>query len=99
MPRKTAEIEKASKLFKSFTGHSAIELGKMSVPATPKTVLVIGELVAVEYETVRGVGKKQYRHDFKKHARPLLCSSVDGHLYILGGEYTFTKLGIVDKPR
>lgn len=58
----------------------------------------IGQVDGILYTTVRDNEIESYIHKFKKSSRPLLASSFDGkQLYILGGGYTFTNRGIVDK--
>ena len=102
MARKPANVpdhvRQAAKLFKSFTGHEGEILGKIDLPANPKSLICIGELVDVGYITVRDGKRERYRHEFKSSARPLVTVSFDGRqLFILGGEYSFTDRGIDDK--
>ena len=72
-----------------------IETHKVSLP---DVALLVGHLDGVMYTTVRDGKKEKYIHRFKLKSRPLLITSHDGtQLIILGGEYDFTELGIVDR--
>ena len=96
-PSKYAKVTKAIDLFKRFRGQDPeyIETHKITYP---DVALVIGYLDFVGYTTVRDSKTESYIHRFKKSARPLLVSSHDGQqLLILGGEFDFTELGIVDR--
>jgi len=58
----------------------------------------IGTCDGVLYTTMRDGVKESYIHKFRKKSRPLLVSSHDGkQIMILGGGYSFTERGIVDK--
>lgn len=60
-------------------------------------MMAIGIVNAVEYDTKRAGKVEYYRHEFTGKSRPLLASSWDGkQLYLLGGNYNFTDVGIVD---
>lgn len=90
-------IERASLLYERFTGHSPEVIGKVRVPSIPKVVAVIGECDGVMYTTVRDGVKEKYMHRFRASDKPLLCTSPDGKtLMLIGGDYDFTELGIVD---
>jgi hypothetical protein len=104
VPPSSAMVEGAAKLFRDFTGHeprvTKVATREMTKPfmSGDNPVLAFGELLAVEYETVRDGKTERYRHAFRKQSRPLIAASHDGKsLYILGGEYEFTDRGIVDK--
>lgn len=91
------KIQKAIDLFQRFRGHDPEYLDSVNFPV-PEVCLLVGELDGVLYTTVRDGVKESYIHKFKKSSRPLLATSYDGkQLYILGGGYTFTDAGIVDK--
>ena len=92
-----SEVDKAANLFRDFSGEYPEGLQSVKLPV-PKTGLVIGELDAVDYTTVRDGKTERYRHSFKKSSRPHLAASHDGKsLHVLGGEYEFTERGIEDK--
>jgi hypothetical protein len=61
-------------------------------------VFAVGNILALEYETVRDGEYEKYRHAFRSKSRPLLAATFDGkQLVIVGGQYLFTERGIVDK--
>ena len=96
----------AAELFKEFTGHdahaeragdAARELGLPIRRGGEIPLVAFGELLAVEYETIRDGVTERYRHAFRKSSRPLLAARHDGErIYIVGGRYRFTDRGIVD---
>lgn len=96
---KRADIARASKLIEDFSGHKARELGHVEFPKNPGVAVAIGNVIGISYETKRDGVVERYYHKFtRKHSRPLLVTSQDGkQLYLLGGAYDFTELGIVDR--
>lgn len=92
-----ARVAKAARRFQRFTGHRAE--GAQLVPYNvPREVLAVGNILAIEYETVRDGEYEKYRHTFRARSRPLLAATFDGkQLVIVGGAYRFTERGIVDK--
>lgn len=99
VPRlKSTQIRKASELYKDFSGHDGDEIEYTEKPVIPDAMMVIGELEAVIYSTVRDDEHERYIHKFRVSSRPLICVSPDGdQLFIVGGRYEFTDRGIVDK--
>lgn len=96
-PSKYSRVTKAIDLFRRFRGQEPEYLETHRV-TLPDVALVIGHLDGLLYTTVRDGKTEKYVHKFKKTARPLLITSHDGQqLIILGGEYDFTELGIVDR--
>lgn len=98
-PRATrSERGRAADLVERFKGHDAEVLARVTIPDTPSTLAVIGELDGVLYTTQRDGQIEKYVHRFERVAdKPLLCVSPDGlTLYIVGGRYVFTDRGIVD---
>lgn len=96
-PGKRSRLYAAIDLFKRFRGTDPeyIETHKINMP---EVALLIGHLDGVLYTTIRDGVTEKYVHKFKLKSRPLLCTSHDGtQLIILGGEYDFTELGIVDR--
>lgn len=84
-------------LYQQFTGMNPESISRVDV-RLPQSALVIGNLVAVMYETVRDGKVERYKHTFRARSRPLLAASSDGKsLLILGGGFQFTDRGIVDK--
>ena len=92
------EIEAAADLYERFSGHDAVELGRVRVNPMPKVGVAIGEVDGILYSTVRDGVLEKYIHKFHKADRPLFVVSPDGKtLFLLGGNYTFTERGIVDR--
>lgn len=94
---KQRELKAAVELFHKFreAPPRRVRLAHFKVP---KVCLVIGEMDFVGYTTTHARKRVRYRHDFRRAARPLLCSSADGRqLLIFGGNYDFTRDGIVDR--
>lgn len=103
------DVKQAIDRWRRFSGHDGKVVARIAdagrrvrgLTDAQKVVLIpIGTLDFVGYTTKRDGKIESYKHDFAKHARPLLATSHDGHaLYILGGEYRFTARGIVDRKR
>lgn len=95
---KKVQIRNASKLYSDFTGHDANEYEMVDKPIIPDVMLLVGDLDFIGYTTVRDGKTEKYIHKFKKNCRPHFTVSHDGkQLFMLGGSYDFTELGIVDK--
>lgn len=91
------DLHKGAALYEDFTGHDAEEMGMFDLGPIPKVAVVVGELEAVIYNTVRDGKHERYIHKFKARARPMFAVSPDGRqLLLLGGDYDFTERGIVD---
>lgn len=92
------ETRKAAALYQRFTGHLADEGVRVKVPPPVKVGVCIGDLDGVLYTTVRDGRVEKYIHKFAKADKPLFVVSPDGkQLLLIGGRYTFTERGIVDK--
>lgn len=92
------EVRQAVKLYENFSGEEGDEIARVAAPKVPKVALAIGPVLMIGYETVRDGVREKYVHRFAQHARPLLVASHDGRsVFLLGGAYTFTDRGIVDK--
>jgi len=64
----------------------------------PAVAVAIGEVDGILYSTVRDGKLEKYIHKFHKADRPLFVVSPEGKtLFLLGGNYTFTERGIVDR--
>jgi len=95
---KKVQIRNASKLYSDFTGHEATEYEMVDKPVIHDVMLLVGDVDGILYTTVRDGKTEKYIHKFKAASRPLFTVSHDGkQLYMLGGSYDFTELGIVDK--
>lgn len=91
-----ANLARAQKLYRDFTGAQGTEVVKMELPKNPREGLVFGELLVIGYRSMRD--GKPYAHEFRKSSRPLLVASHDGkQIVIVGGRYIFTDRGIEDK--
>jgi len=94
------EIQKAASRYERFTGHDAENVGHIEIPPLPKVAASIGECDGIMYTTIRDGREERYIHEFKGDAKPLLCVTPDGkQILLVGGKYTFTERGIVDKRR
>jgi hypothetical protein len=92
------QIEKARDLYERFSGHDAVELGRVKIPPLPAVGVAIGQVDGILYSTIRDGVLEKYIHKFRKSDRPLFVVSPDGKvLYLLGGNYNFTERGIVDE--
>lgn len=95
---RNAAIKRGASLYERFSGHEVEIIGRVKVPAAPKVGVLIGELDGVLYTTIRDGRTEKYIHKFAKADRPSLVVSHDGKtMHIVGGRYTFTERGIVDK--
>jgi hypothetical protein len=92
------QISAANRLYYDFTGHEPENLGVINVPDAPSVGVVIGDVEGIIYNTVRDGVFERYIHKFAKNSRPLFVVSPDGkQLLLVGGNFTFTERGIVDK--
>lgn len=95
---RNANVRKAEKLFRDFTGHEPESVGSITIPDAPKVGIVIGDIEGIIYNTVRDGEFERYIHQFKESARPLFVVTPDGkQLLMVGGNFDFTERGIVDK--
>lgn len=91
------EIEKAAQLLREFREIEPGQVSKVQLKI-PRAAMVVGELECVGYRTDHDGRAERYLHQFKKGSRPALLASADGRvLLILGGKFTFTGRGIVDR--
>jgi hypothetical protein len=95
---KSNQVRKAAALYERFSGHEAESLGKIKIPGMPAVGVAIGEVDGILYTTVRDGKTEKYIHKFHKNDKPLFVVSPDGkQCLLIGGNYTFTERGIVDK--
>jgi hypothetical protein len=94
------DTDRAARLYEKFSGHDAEEIGEVPAPKVPKVAVAIGSVDAICYTTRRDGKVERYIHEFKPHARPIFAVSPDGsQILLIGGRYTFTERGIVDKRK
>ena len=92
------QIAQAKDLYERFSGHDAEEIGRVKIPDLPKVGVAIGTVDGLLYSTVRDGVAEKYIHKFHKKDQPLFVVSPDGKsLFLVGGVYTFTERGIVDR--
>jgi hypothetical protein len=93
-----SEIARAADLYERFSGHDPETIGKINIPELPSVGVAIGDVDGILYTTVRDGVEEKYIHKFHKKDKPLFVVSPDGKsLFLIGGNYTFTERGIVDK--
>jgi hypothetical protein len=96
--RVTSDVQRAANLYERFSGHEAESIGKIKVKPFPKVAVAVGEIDGILYSTVRDGKLEKYIHKFHQADKPLFAVSPDGkQLFLIGGYYTFTERGIVDR--
>lgn len=94
----SSEVQRAANLYERFSGHEPESIGKIKVKPFPKVAVAIGEIDGILYSTVRDGKLEKYIHKFHRADKPLFVVSPDGkQLLLVGGYYTFTERGIVDR--
>jgi len=98
VPRsRRAKAEHAIKLYQRFRGMDPEYVDDYVAPDMSVSML-IGSCDAVEYTTIREGKTELYRHEFTGKSKPLLVASWDGkNVGFLGGNYSFSEVGIKDK--
>lgn len=91
-----SQAAKVADVYTRFTGHKPRVIAEVPTPIAPRAAGVIGYIDALEYTTVRDGNVELYRHRFAKSDRPMMCVGPDRKVFLLGGNYRFTELGIVD---
>ena len=89
------ELAAVISLFREWHEFDPSTLLRVKVPGKwPTSFALLGRLVSVVYESDKWSGRKElYEHEFL--GDPLLVSSEDGRLFILGGNYKVNNTGIV----
>lgn len=93
------EERRAVELYQRFHGlkPERIDTVKMQLP---RMLMRVGPVPFMYYLAPWKGRMTLFKHTFAKHAQPLLAATHDGRaLYLVGGEYDFTRDGIVDRPR
>ena len=97
-PSQRDAIARGADLYERFSGHDPEIVGSMKIPDMIEVGVLIGDLDFLGYTTVRDGVTEKYIHKFRAADKPSLVVSVDGKsIHIIGGRYTFTERGIVDK--
>jgi len=91
-----SQYAKVADVYRRFTGHEAKPVQEVPAPIAPRAAAVIGYCDALLYTTVRDGNVEKYKHSFAAKDRPLLCVGPNKKVFLLGGNYRFTELGIVD---
>ena len=92
------EVEKASDLYRRFSGHEPESIGKIRLTKPPECAIVVGTLDGLLYTTVRDGVEEKYIHKFSARSKPLFVVSPDGkQIFVIGGQFDFTERGIVDR--
>lgn len=93
-------LQTGNSLYERFHGEQPRRITRMRIRSLGTVAVEIGQVTMIGYETIRDGQVRLYRHDFARHARPLLAASHDGRtVMLLGGAFTFTDRGIVDAKR
>ena len=91
-PDDTAEFQKAARIFEDFHGKPPTQTEKITLESDeiPDTLILIGELIALEYKVVSGDRTGQvYRHEmgdvgkFKEKAPYYLCTDTSRRRFFL----------------
>jgi hypothetical protein len=90
-----SDINKAAKLYREFREQPPGR-GKVLQIDWPKSLMTMGYVHDIGYDTVRDGNSEKYRHHFKAGSRPYLCADPKGQLFIILGRYHVTERGIVD---
>lgn len=91
-----AEISRAAKGLRRFTGHSAKKIKRYKRP-TGGAGYELGPISDITYIAKRDGETAKYHHPFKLKSRPSLVATSDGTaLEIVGGRFRVTARGIVD---
>ena len=89
---------RAAKLLRGFTGTRTVKSRVARKPAIPDSVVEIGPILGIIYK-IDNTGEKLH-HAFASKAQPLLLVSHDGRqVFIVGGRFTFTDRGFVDRKK
>lgn len=95
-PVPRGKVAAASDLYRRFRDQNPDAVDEIEIDI-PDVGIVVGKCDGILYTTQRGGKTERYIHRFKGRAKPLLCSTSDGkQLFFVGGNYTFTELGIED---
>jgi hypothetical protein len=91
------DVQKAAKLYEEFREQKP-RRGRRIEFELPKSVMIMGTIRSISYDTTRRGKTELYTHDFADGSRPLLCANggKNNQLFIIEGRYRVTERGIVD---
>lgn len=88
--------ENAKRLYRRFREREPTRARRVTI-TLPKSLTVMGRILAVEYATTHGDKSVAYKHKFAPGSRPLFCADPrSGKIFLVGGRYRVTSRGIVD---
>lgn len=91
-------IIQAEKKFRDFHGDVPSSVNRVVVRDAPNILYTLGEIESITYNADRDGDHDRFVHNFRKRSRPLLTVTKDGKkLYLIGGSYSVTDRGIVDR--
>ena len=90
-----ADVAKATKLYEEFREQKP-DRGRVLQIDWPRSLMVMGYVHDIGYDTVRNGDAEKYRHHFSPGSRPYLCADKKGRIFIVEGRYHVTERGIVD---
>ena len=99
--RVQGQLRQAADLYERFSGQDPEVVDRIHIePIAPDAQIVgvlVGTLDGVLYTTERDGQVEKYIHKFAARDKPSMVVSADGsRMFLIGGRYRFTELGIVD---
>jgi hypothetical protein len=98
-PRPSNELSRAKKTFRKWHEFDATKAKRMKGPGRtiPKTLVKLGDLVSVVYESDKYTGKRELYEHKTKRPHPVLATDPDGrNVHIIGGKMKVTADGLVN---
>lgn len=93
------DAKRAAKLYRGFREDEPRRTKAVRV-TLPRAVAVMGRAEFIGYMTSHRGKTALYIHEFAPGSRPMLCAGTGvGQLYLLGGRFKVTELGITDLDR
>jgi len=93
------ELARAKKTFRKWHEFDATKAKRMKGPSRtiPKTLVKLGDLVSVVYESDKYTGKRELYEHKTKRPHPVLATDPDGrNVHIIGGKMKVTADGLVN---
>ncbi len=93
------DLREAERLYRQFREARPQRARKVNVKM-PKALAEMGIVEFIGYTTTHGGKAKSYIHEFAAGSRPKLFAGTGrGQLYLIGGRFKVTQLGITDLDR